>query len=248
MIALLLQLCAQSMVYTRGPSPTDSDPFSMLADSSGPLFMLALLVPVAVFVFWVGSRRVSKERGTAALRPRGRVFFDQPRKRSERWRATVKRLETREPSTSATAKPGPVRLQGVLVNASGNLGGVPGRECVWRNRAGASAASAVGAEMVFLQDDTGSVSVEDLERAYVIAASEKHSFHHENVSLYLGDRIEVLGHFTPEAPTGAEGHPSERVYGTLTLVDGLDMRLLERPKPESPPDDAASPPSDTAQP
>ncbi|MGH1346604.1 MAG: hypothetical protein ACRBN8_33875 [Nannocystales bacterium] len=239
------------LLFTGEPSPVptaaDGDPFSMLADSGGPLFMLALLVPVAVLVFWVGSRRVSKERGTSALRPRGRVFFDQPRKRSERWRATVKRLEAREPSTTATAKPGPVRLQGVLVNASENLGGVPGRECVWRNRAGASAASAVGAEMVFLQDDAGSVSIEDLENAYVIAASEKHSFHHENVSLYLGDRIEVLGHFTPEAPTGAEGHPSERVYGTLTLVDGLDMRLLERPASE-PQADEAAPPSDTAQP
>ena len=108
--------------------------------------------------------------------------------------------------------------------------------------------------MVFLQDDTGSVSVEDLERAYVIAAAEKHSFHHENVSLYIGDRIEVLGHFTPEAPTGAEGHPNERVYGTLTLVDGLDMRLLDRPQPESEPEpgskqeDAPPTPSDTAQP
>ncbi len=248
MIAFVLQLAAGRMGPSPVPNTTDSDPFSMLADSGGPLFMLALLVPVAVLVFWVGSRRVSKERGTSALRPRGRVFFDQPRKRSERWRATVKRLEARDPSTTATAKPGPVRLQGVLVNASENLGGVPGRECVWRNRAGASAASAVGAEMVFLQDDAGSVSIEDLENAYVIAASEKHSFHHENVSLYLGDRIEVLGHFTPEAPTGAEGHPSERVYGTLTLVDGLDMRLLERPKPEPKPDDAAPPSSDTAQP
>ncbi len=233
------------------PAAGDSDPFSMLADSGGPLFILALLVPVAVFVFWVGSRRVTKERGTAALRPRGRVFFDQPRKRNERWRATVKKLEAQAPSTAATAKPGPVRLQGVLVNASQNLGGVPGRECIWRNRAGASAASAVAAQMVFLQDESGSVSVEDLEQAYVIAAAQKHSFHHENVSLYVGDRIEVLGHFTPEAPTGAEGHPSERVYGTLTLVDGLDMRLLVRPSASSEPQEneaASPPPSDTAQP
>lgn len=254
MIALIVQLAVPSLGASGGDNSADGNPFAMLADSSGPLFMLALLVPIAVAVFWLGSRRVSKGRGMAALRPRGRVLFDRPRKRNERWRATVKRLEARDPSTSANAKPGPVRLQGVLVNASENLGGVPGRECIWRNRAGASAASAVGAEMVFLQDDAGSVSIEDLEQAYVIAASEKHSFHHENVSLYLGDRIEVLGHFTPEPPTGAEGHPSERVYGTLTLVDGLDMRLLERP-PSAPPaeapsknEDDASLPSDTAQP
>lgn len=244
-----------AQVLQPGAAPSsdagDGDPFSMLADSGGPLFMLAFLVPVAVFVFWVGSRRVSKERGTSALRPRGRVLFDQPRKRSERWRATVKRLEARAPSTAATAAAGPVRLQGVLVHASENLGGVPGQECVWRNRAGASSASAVAAEMVFLQDDTGSVSVEDLENAYVIAAAEKHTFHHENVSLYLGDRVEVLGHFAPETPTGAEAHPTERVYGTLSRVDGLDMRLLERPKPKAQPQpqaDDATPPPDTAQP
>lgn len=225
------------------PSPTASDagdPFAMLSDSGGPLFTLALLLPVAVFVFWVGSRRFSKERGTNALRPRGRVLFDQPRKRSERWRTTVRRLEAGEPGRAAAAKPGPVRLVGVLTTASENLGGVPGRECVWRNRAGAGTASAVGAEMVVLQDDSGSCSIEDLERAYVIAPAEKHTFHYENVSLYLGDRVEVYGHFAPEPPTGAEEDPTQRVYGTLSLVDGLDIRLLERPKapanPESDPE------------
>jgi len=216
------------------PTGTEAgDPFAMLADSGGPLFVLALLVPVAVLVFWVGSRRFAKERGSSALRPRGRVWFDQPRKRSERWRGTVKRLEARDPTAVAKATDGPVRLQGVLVNASENLGGVAGQECVWRNRAGAGVASAVAAETVFLQDDSGSVAIEDLERAYVIAPSEKHSFHHENVSLYLGDTVEVFGHFTTEPATGAEEHPSERVYGTLTFADGLDFRLLDRAKPST---------------
>ncbi len=233
------------------PTPTSDaaaqdDPFSMLADSGGPLFLLALLIPVAVMVVWVGSRRFSKARGASALRPRGGVLFDAPRKRSERWRKTVNRLEARDPSKAAEAKPGPVRLEGVLVHASENLGGAPGRECVWRNRAGASAASAVGAEMVFLRDDSGSCSIEDLERAYVIAPAEKHTYHHENVSLYLGDRVEVFGHFTPEPPTGAEEHPRERVYGTLTFADGLDLRLLKRPQPKD--EDEAQPTTDSAQP
>ena len=229
----------------------NDDPFAMLADSGGPLFFLALLVPVAVVVFYVGSRRLAKERGTQALRPRGRVFFDQPRARSERWRATVLGLERTDPSTAATAKPGPIRVQGVLTGASGNLGGAPGRECVWRNRAGAGPASAVGAEVVFLQDETGSIAIEGLEQAYVIAPAEKHTFHHENVSLYLGDRIEVFGHFTPE-PSGAgdEAHPIERVYGTLTHGDGLDLRLLARPKPQPTHATAIAtpPPEDSAQP
>lgn len=222
------------------PPPTpvasdEGDPFAMLADSGGPLFFLALLIPVAVVVFFIGSRRLAKERGTHALRPRGRVLFDQPRKRSERWRATVRRLDAGEPDTCADAKPGAVRLVGVLATASENLGGQPGRECVWRNRAGASAASAVAAEMVVLQDDSGSCSIEGLEQAYIVAPSEKHTFHHENVSLYLGDTVEVYGHFTPEPPTGAEEHPTERVYGTLTRVDGLDIRLVDRPASEDAP-------------
>lgn len=237
------------------PPPTGQtdDPFAMLADSGGPLFILALLVPVAVVVFYFGSRRLAKERGTNALRPRGRVWFDAPRKRSERWRKMVRQLEGRDPSSVSKAKPGPVRLQGVLSGASENLGGAPGRECVWRNRAGASAASAVGAETVFFRDDTGTVAIEDLERAYVIAPAEKHTFHHENVSLYLGDRVEVYGQFTPEPGLGDEEHPTERVYGTLALADGLDIRLLDRPKPEPADDgaeeeDAPSPEVDTAQP
>lgn len=237
------------------PPPTGTqadDPFAMLADSGGPLFMLALLVPVAVVVFYLGSRRLAKDRGTHALRPRGRVWFDAPRKRSERWRGTVRTLEGRAPSSVSKAQPGALRLQGVLCGASENLGGAVGRECVWRNRAGASAASAVAAETVFLRDDTGTVAIEDLEQAYVIAPAEKHTFHHENVSLYLGDRVEVFGQFTPEPATGDEAHPNERVYGTLALADGLDVRLLDRPKPEPADDgaehDAPSPEVDTAQP
>ena len=249
MIALVLSSPAPPTPVVGSPN---DDPFSMLTDSGGPLFILALLVPVAVVVFYVGSRRLAKERGTNALRPRGRVFFDQPRQRSERWRTTVRTLERSDPTTAATAKAGPVRLQGVLSGASENLGGAPGRECVWRNRAGASAASAVGAEVVFLRDDSGSVAIEGLEQAYVIAPAEKHTFHHENVSLYLGDRIEVFGHFTPEPTTGDEANPSERVYGTLAQGDGLDLRLLERPQPEPPneavADDDSQPPEDPAQP
>ncbi|MCR9165060.1 MAG: hypothetical protein ACE37F_34680 [Nannocystaceae bacterium] len=237
------------------PPPTGTqtnDPFAMLADSGGPLFILALLVPVAVVVFYLGSRRLAKERGTHALRPRGRVWFDAPRKRSERWRTTVRGLEGRDPSVASKATAGAVRLQGVLCGASENLGGAAGRECVWRNRAGASAASAVASETVFLRDDTGTVAIEDLEQAYVIAPAEKHTFHHENVSLYLGDRVEVYGQFTPEPAPADAGQPTERVYGTLALVDGLDIRLIDRPTPETADDganeDAPSPEVDTAQP
>ncbi len=211
------------------PTGSPSDPFAMLADSGGPLFLLALLLPAAVFVFWFGSRRFSKERGSSALRPRGRVLFDHGRRRSDRWRATVKRLEAGSVTATADAKAGPVRLEGVLVNASGDLGGPEGRRCVWRNRAGGRPASAVGAEMVILQDDAGACGIEGIERAFIIAPTEKHTFHHENVSLYLGDRVEVFGDFTPEAAdTDADADPSQRVYGTLSFADGLDVRLVER--------------------
>lgn len=213
----------------------------MLAGSGNPLFILAALVGAAVMVFWVGSRRFSKERSSSALRPRGRVLFDHPRRRSERWRKSVASLERRDPTPVADAKEGAVRLSGLLVNASGNLGGTPGRECVWRNRAGGQPASAVGAEIVFLQDDSGTCGIEGLEQAYVIAPSEKHTFHHENVALYLGDRVEVYGRFTPEQTAGGDDDPIARVYGTLAFDDGLDVRLLERPKPEVDDDPPPSP-------
>lgn len=217
----------------------DEDPFSMFAGwDTGQLLVLAALLPIAISVFWYGSRQFSRQRGGSALRPRGRPFFSGGGpKLDAAWRQTVARLEAVDPSAIARASSGAVRIEGTIVNASGNLGGEPGRECVWRNRAGARAESAVGAEIVVVADDTGRCGVENLERARVIAPAERHGQHWENVSLYLGDRVELVGQFAPER-TGDDPDETKLVYGTLGADGPLQVRLLHRPEPsssESPP-------------
>lgn len=207
------------------------DPFSMLAGSGRQLFILIAIIPAAVFVFWYGSRQFSRHRGGSSLRPVGRVLRGFRRTRPAQWRQTVRTLEQSDPTPIAKAKSGTVRIRGRLVTASGNLGGEPGRECVWRNRAGARPESAVGADLVVIADDSGKCGIEDLERAYVIATADKHSFHHENVSLYLGDEVEVFGTFDREL-VGDDPDPTQNVYGTVASVDGLDVRLVKRPSAE----------------
>jgi len=220
----------------------NGDPFSLFSAAGRELFVLALLVPIAVLVFWYGRREILRNRGEYALRPSGRWLPESSRTRDEAWRTAVERLESQPPTPVAEATPRWVRVAGTLTAASGNLGGPPGRECIWRNRAGARRDSAVGAEIVILTDDSGRVGLENIERAYVIAPSERHARHHENVSLYLGDRVEVFGEFHPEPPEESEGGDARaRVYGTLGARGPLEVRLLERP---APPDQAEPPPAE----
>jgi hypothetical protein len=210
------------------------DPFSMFSGwDSGQLLWLAILVPVAVLVFSVGSRRARSQLGTRAILPRGR---DRPLPgrgpvRDEVWRATVERLEARAVTAIAKAQAGPVRIQGVITGSSGNLGGAAGHECVWRNRAGAGPQTAVAAELLVVADDSGCCGVEELEQARVVAPADKLGMHHESSSLRIGDRIEIIGCFEPEA-ADEPGDPAQRVYGTLGGDGRLDIRVLERPSAE----------------
>jgi hypothetical protein len=227
------------------------DLFSLFEGSERQLLILIALVPVAVFVFWYGSRAVGKLRSTDSLRPHGRVLDDYRRPRKGDWRATVRELEGADPTPIAKARPGPVRFVGKLVAASGNLGGTPGRECVWRNRAGGRPDAAVGAELVVLADETGRCGIEGVEGAYVIAPAEKHTHHYENVSLYLGDKVEVYGTFEAEKadeldassakPTRAEDpDPTQFVHGTVVPQQGLDIRLIERDPAHPPAEEEAA--------
>jgi len=230
-------------------SPED-DPFSMFAGWEGDqLLWLALLVPVAVVVFFIGSRRFRSQLGSSALVPRGRDRFvgGGSHRRDAGWRATAERLEQRVPTAIAEAKNGPIRVEGTIVSASGNLGGQKGRECVWRNRAGAGPQTAIGAEMVFIADSTGRCAVEELEGGRVIAPTDKAGAHYESTSLYVGDRIEVIATFEREV-VGEHEDPSRLVYGTLGADGRLDVRLLDRPEPEEPtpsPESASSDPSES---
>lgn len=206
-----------------------TDPFSIFPDTGGRLLLLAALVSVAVLVFFAGRRMVAKDRSALGLRAQGRGFRSSARARDRAWVEAVARLEASPPTPIALAQGGPVRFVGVLTAASGSLGGPPARACVWRNRAGARAESAVAAEVLVLADETGRVGIENAESAHVIAPSDSHGIHHENVSLYLGDRIEVLGMFAPEK-TGEHDDPKELVYGTLGARGSVEIRLVERPR------------------
>ncbi len=233
------------------------DPFAMFADwDSGQLTILAILLPVAVAVSWLGARAFSKQRGGAKLRPRGRPFYDEGTGISgfdAAWRERVAGLETRAATPIAEAAAGLVRVEGKLVNASGNLGGRPGHECVWRNRAGARPDAAVGAELVVIADATGQCGVANLERARVIAPAESHGLHYENVSLYLGDTVEVVGTFESERHESPDcSDPTKVVYGTVGGLGPVQVRLVERPAPPSDdshddsPDDEPSEPDPSA--
>lgn len=209
------------------------DPFSMFSGwESGQLVWLAILVPVAVLVFSVGSRRVRRQIGGRAILPQGRVRWvpGQGHRRDEQWRATVERLESRAPTPIASAQTGVVRIEGVITSATGNLGGAPGRECVWRNRAGAGPSTAVATELLFVADESGRCGVEELEQARVIAPVDKVGAHYESTSLHVGDRIEVIGRFEREV-VGEHEDPTRLVYGTLGSDGRLDVRVLERPAP-----------------
>lgn len=227
------------LVLGLAPAPdpmSGDDPFSMFAGwDSSQLLWLALLVPVAVVVFFVGSRRFRSQLGASAITPRGRDRFvpgGGPR-RDEAWRKTVDRLEARPATPIAEAQDGPVRIEGQIVRSTGNLGGAPGRECVWRNRAGAGSQTAVGAELLILTDQSGRCGVEQLEAARVIAPTEKTGAHYESVSLYIGDRVEVIARFEREV-VGEHEDPAMLVYGTLGTSGPVDIRVLERPSPPEP--------------
>lgn len=217
------------------------DPFAMFGGwDSGQLLWLAILVPIAVLVFSVASRRTRSQVGSASFLPKGRDrFVPGGYARDEGWRATVERLEQRVPTAIADAQNGPVRIEGVIVRASGNLGGVPGRECVWRNRAGAGPKTAVASELLIVRDDSGRCGVEELAAARVTAPTDKVGAHYESTSLYVGDRVEVIARFEREV-VGEDEDPTQLVYGTLGSDGRLDIRVLERPKGESKPSEATA--------
>lgn len=230
-------------------APAAGDPFEMFSDwDTGSLSLLAVLVIGAVTVFWYGSRRFAKERGASSLRPQGRVFVDRGgRTFGAAWRAKATKLDAAPPTPIADARGQLVRFVATIVRSSGSLGGPPQRACVWRNRAGALADSAVGAELIVVADDSGHCGVEGLEHARVTAPAEKAGVHYEWISLYVGDQIEVLGTFTPERVGDDSADPQQVVYGTLGSSGPVEIRLVQRPQvPTEPtPDSDASPATPT---
>lgn len=260
----MIAAASWALATALAPGESGGSPFDMFEGwNAGQLVVLAALLPVAILVFWFGSKQFSRQRGGASLRPRGRPFFGEGTRAENdaTWRQTIARLEQAPPVSIAKAAAGPVRVEATIRAASGNLGGKPGRECVWRNRAGARPDSAVGADVIVVADASGRCGVENLEQARVIAPADSHGHHWENVSLYLGDRVEIVGYFAPErlpetkAETEPEAEPeanehgadpAELVYGTIGTEGRLQVRLVSRPDPA--PNDAADPSDDENEP
>src|SRR4029078_6815743 len=102
-----------------------------------------------------------------------------------------------------------------------------GRECVWRNRAGAGPQTAVAAELLFVADASGRCGVEELEAGRGIAPGDKVGMHYESTSLHVGDRVEVIGRFEREV-IGEHEDPTRLVYGTIERGRGCGGRARER--------------------
>ena len=198
---MITTVCSRLLAAGLGAGQPDEadNPWSIFAGSGNDMLILLALIPLAVLVVWYGGKQFRRDRGSASLRPKGRVIYETDGTRtSQRWRNTVERLEGRPATPVAEAGRGPVRLIARIVDASGNLGGPKGRECVWRNRPGGRPESAVGADLVIVADDSGRCGVENLERARVIAPTERHTVHHESISLQIGDQVELFGQFEPD--------------------------------------------------
>ncbi len=189
---------------------------------------IGILIPVAILVYWLGSRRLRMQLGSGFLEPKGRGLMASDRPRDRAFNAIVERAMRRQVITPiAEAQKVPVMVRGILTSSDGNLGGTPGRECIYRNRAGARRDMAVAAEFVTLRDDTGKAIVTNLESATVIADSERVSPHFESVSMYLGDEVEIIAGFSPERH-GEHDDPRELVYGSLGEDGNLHVRVTRR--------------------
>lgn len=208
------------------PVPDETE-INWLLDA--PWAKLALMITVAVGVLVLANMLMrSRSRAKAGLR---KPDFD----------LRVAKLEALPVTPIAEAKPGPVHLIGTLRKGDGALG-TGERACVFQNRAGSSRATAIAAELVLLTDESGTIGVEHLEQARVIAPREDHG-PHDIIALYLGDRVEVVGelmHF--DQPPTADGEPLRGMLGSLGQIQ---VRVIERPpadvhSPEPPPSSEAT--------
>jgi hypothetical protein len=216
----------------------DEDPFAVFGGLGPQLGLMLMLAAIAVMVVWISRRAGKGPRGRGKRRP----GWADPE-----WRAQVEALRA-SPTTIADAKPGDVCVIATLASAPLSLGGPPERACVWRNGMGADAATAIGAELVFVADDTGRAALEHLERARVIAPPESAPERRGSdrgarsggertrrvAALYLGDRVEICARFDVDR-AGDDPDPRNLVYGTLGAEGPIEVRVIERPAPVSAP-------------
>lgn len=210
----------------------DGDELSWLFDSSWTT--LAMLVMVAVTVLLVGGM-LSRNAEQRRAKGRRNADFD----------LEVAKMERLGRTDIASLAAGPAHVEGIVHSSVGVLGGEPGHECVYRNRAGSDRSTAVGSELIVVADASGRVAVEQLEKARVLAPRRADG-PHETISLHVGDRVQVLGVFSPEV--SGEGDPSTRVYGSFGTDGAVQVKVLpalDRAAPPAPKPSDTDPATDT---
>ena len=187
-----------------------------------PWAKVALLVALAVGVMFFASQRSRANKRRGARPP----DFD----------LRVAKLEALPLVAIAEAKSGDVHLAGTVIKGEGALGTGP-RACVYQNRARGSRATAIAALLVFVEDESGVIGLEGLDDARVIAPKEELGAH-DTLSLYLGDRIELVGELmTFDTPQTVDDKP---LLGMLGSLGPIQVRVIERPDPDPDPQDLAS--------
>jgi len=218
------------LVLALGPAPDGSgdpsDEINWLLDA--PWGGFALLITFAMVVMYFAKRRMRGKIGAGLSRT---PDFD----------LRVARLERLALTSLAEAQTGDVRVEGELARGEGALGTGP-RACVYQNRFKSSRATAIAAELVLIEDDTGMLGVEGLADARVIAPKEEHG-PHDTIGLYLGDRVEILGEAVIfDAPQTVGGRP---LLGMLGSLGQVQIRVVDRPSAaEAKPDSTSDPDSD----
>jgi hypothetical protein len=205
-----------------GTPVPDEEEINWLLDA--PWAKLALLITVAVVVMVLANMLMRSRQARRGRRP---PDFD----------LRVAKLEALPVAPIASAKSGAVHLIGTLRKGAGALG-TGEHACVFRNRSGSSRATAIAAELVLLTDESGTVGLEELESARVIAPKEDQGSH-DTIALYLGDRVEVVGELVLfDTPQTADGEPMRGMLGSLGQIQ---VRVIERPSAGAPRVDSPQP-------
>lgn len=223
----------------------------LLAETGSVPFWVAILVPVAILVYYLGNIRAQRGMSERATKPRGRRDPRSRHRDDPQFSAMVGRMMQRGVVTNiGEASAGPVLIRGTLTTADSTLGGPAGRETVWQNRSGAPRDAAIAAEYVVVADATGRATIENLVTADVIAPEEKLGPHRAYCALRLGDEVEIVARFKPER-FGQDPDPTRLVYGTLGADGNMHVRVCSpgrapAPVPAEPAPTADSePPSGT---
>lgn len=213
----------------------------LAVDTTNLPLLVAVLIPVAVLVYYLGNIRAQRGMSHRATEPRGRRPFRSRKRDDPQFAAMVGRMMQRGAVTKiGEAGAGPVLVRGVLTTADVTLGGPSGRETVWQNRSDAGRDAAIAAEYVVIADATGRATLENLATADVIAPEEKLGPHRAYCALRLGDEVEVVARFKPER-FGQDPDPTRLVYGTLGADGHLHVRVCQKPPTAPRPSGEAEP-------